>query len=274
MNLEKIAYAIWPWGTSTKEEMEWAASEITEVGFKNFESVKAAIYAYDMNLDAYKEVLKKYDLKPISFYFHLPQKEEIENFFSNLKAEMNFIAELGVKSVCLQASMGRINEDNFETEIESEFEDIMRFAKVSKEFDIMACMHPHNNTRVMVAKEIDYVMGKASENELYFAPDTAHLIAGGCDPLEYIKKYASRVRFTHLKDFKPGEDVGSVGVATAGMEVYKNFAELGKGSVDFKEVMNILDGVGYSGYHCIELDSVPVSHKESAKNNYEFIKAL
>ena len=45
----------------------------------------------------------------------------------------------------------------------------------------------------------------------------------------------------YLKDFKKGADVGSEGLATAGMEVYKNFKELGKGDVDFKKVIDILE---------------------------------
>ena len=53
MDISRITAAIWPWGTNTREEMEIAAKEVSAIGYKSFESVKAAIYAFDMNLDAY-----------------------------------------------------------------------------------------------------------------------------------------------------------------------------------------------------------------------------
>ena len=52
----RITAAIWPWGTETREQMEQAAKDVTEIGYRSFESVKAAIYAYNLDLKAYKEV--------------------------------------------------------------------------------------------------------------------------------------------------------------------------------------------------------------------------
>ncbi|MBQ4517995.1 MAG: sugar phosphate isomerase/epimerase [Clostridia bacterium] len=274
MNIEKFAYAIWPWGTETREEMEQAAKDITEVGFRCFESVKAAIYAYDMDLEAYNEVLKRNNLKPVSFYFHLPQKEDENAFFSNLENELEFVAKLGVKVLSLQAPLGHNSKENLKADLDYELNKVMRFANTARQFDITTCLHPHHNTRVMMENEIDYMLQNTSAKELSFVPDTAHLIAGECDPLVVIERYADRVGFTHLKDFTLGADVGSVGLASAGMEVYTNFAELGSGSVDFKSVFKILENAGYHGYHCIELDTAPGSNKESAKNNYNFIKNL
>lgn len=279
MNIERFCYAIWPWGTETREQMVSAAQDITDVGFHQFESVKAAIYAYDMDIDAYSEVLKKYDLKPVSFYFHLPQPANEEAWFSNLDAELDFVARLGVNVVTLQGTGFRpevTKEDGTCTDEDNEKEllKVMRFAKVATKNGITTCLHPHDNTRVMMGSEIDYMLTNTSAKELSWAPDTAHLIAGKCDPVEKIRQYADRVGFTHLKDFTMGADVGSVGLASAGMEVYTNFAELGKGGVDFKGVMKVLDDAGYMGYHCVELDTAPISNKESAINNYKFVTTL
>lgn len=274
MNTEKIAYAIWPWGTQTREQMEQAAKDITDVGFRCFESVKAAIYAYDMNLNAYREVLDRCNLKPVSFYFNLPQKEARKEFFSNLEAELEFVAKLGVKLVSLQAPSGRPDMDKFAEEMEYDLEQILSFANIARKFDITTCLHPHFNSHVMMENEIDYVFKNTSSKELSLVPDTAHLITGGCEPLSVINKYIDRIRFTHLKDFKMGDKINSSGFASAGMEVYTNFAELGSGSVDFKSIIKALDDAGYKGYHCIELDSAPISNKESALNNFRYISSL
>lgn len=272
MDVSRITAAIWPWGTTTREQMEIAAKEVSEIGYKSFESVKQAIYAFDMDLAAYKEVLKRYDLNPVSFYFHVPRNNEnIDDFFSNLDNELDFIANLGVKRVCLQATNGRPEGGMDEAKKAEELEIVMKFATNSKKHGITTNIHPHYNTWVMYEDEIDNILQNSDPKILSFAPDTAHLVAGHCDPVEIISRYIDRVNFTHFKDIKSAE-LESEGYASAGMEVYSNFCELGKGCVDFKKVFEILKAHGYDGPLCEELDRAPISNAISAKNNFEFLK--
>ncbi|MDD5604009.1 MAG: sugar phosphate isomerase/epimerase [Eubacteriales bacterium] len=272
MDKSKLTYAIWPWGTAKREQMELAAKEVTEIGYKTFESVKAAIYAYDLDLAAYKEVLVKYGLKPVSFYFHLPKKgEEETGLFANYEKELDFVAKLDVKLVTLQGTSGHPEGKLSESDLAFELETLCKFALKAKEFGITSNLHPHNNTWVMYENEIDYMMQNSSPGLLFFAPDTAHLVRGGCDPAAVIERYAKRVKFTHFKDIKYGTTLKSDGVSAAGMEVYSNFLELGTGNVDFRKVFDILKSAGYDGYLCAELDKAPVSNAASAKVNYDYL---
>jgi len=267
----KIAAAIWTWGTGTRDQMVTAAREVTEIGYRSFESVKAAIYAYDLDLKAYREVLDEYDLKPVSFYFHLPAFGEEESVFATLDRELEFIAALGVDRICLQATGGHPGKLD-EAQLAFELELIEKFAKKTKSFGVTSNLHNHHNTWVMYENEIDNILENLGPGVISFAPDTAHLIAGLCDPVAVIKKYAERVNFIHLKDTKTAY-ADSAGIAAAGMEVYSNFCELGQGIVDFRGVFDILKAAGYNGPLCEELDMAPVSNAESAKNNYEYIAA-
>ena len=271
MDASRITAAIWPWGTNTREEMELAAKEVSEIGYKSFESVKAAIYAFDLDLNAYRDVLNRYDLKPVSFYFHIPRHEaELEeNFFSNIDKELEFIAELGVKRVCLQGSSGRPEEMNEEC-LEFELAMVKKFADKAKEFDIMANVHPHVNTWIMYKPEIDNILRNLDCKTVQFAPDTAHLTAADCDPVAVVKEYVDRVNFTHFKDIK-GLSADSDGWASAGMEVYSNFCELGTGIVDFRSIFDLLKAANYDGPLCEELDRAPVTNAQSARNNYNFL---
>jgi len=269
LDKSRITAAIWPWGTQKREEMEQAAREVTEIGYTSFESVKAAIYAYDLDLDAYKEVLKKYNLKPASFYFHLPAYGEEDSIFSTLDKELDFIAKLGVTRICLQATRihpGKLDKKQLEFELKT----VEKFARRTKSFGVTSNLHNHHNTWVMYENEIDNILQNLGPDIISFAPDTAHLVAGNCDPVKVIKKYADRVNFTHLKDIKSAV-LESGGIAPEGMEVYKNFCELGQGCVNFRKIFDILKEVNYSGPLCEELDRAPVSNKESAKNNYKYI---
>ena len=44
----RITAAIWTWGTETREQMETAAREVSQIGYKSFESIKSAIHDFDM----------------------------------------------------------------------------------------------------------------------------------------------------------------------------------------------------------------------------------
>ena len=265
----RLTAAIWPWGTETREQMETAASAVSKIGYEMFESVKAAIYAFDLDIKAYKAVLNKYNLKAASFYFHLRKKEDEAQIFGNLERELEFIAELGVDRICLQATGGRpevMDKNNLDYELDL----VGRFAEKTKSFGIMSNLHPHYNTWVMYESEIDNILQNLDSSIIQFAPDTAHLVGGECDPVAVIRKYIDRVNFTHFKDIKSSK-VNSAGMASAGMEVYSNFCELGKGSVDFRTIFDMLKAQGYNGPLCEELDSPPVSNEESALNNFNYL---
>ena len=271
LDKSRITAAIWPWGTSTRDQMETAALEVTKIGYRSFESVKAAIYAFDLDLKAYREVLERYDLKPVSFYFHLPAAGGEESVFLTLDRELEFIAALGVDRICLQATGGHPGKLDA-GQLEFELKLVEKFAIKTKSFGITSNLHNHHNTWVMYENEIENILDNLGPDLISFAPDTAHLAAGLCDPVKVIGKYADRVNFTHLKDIKTPE-VKSEGIAAAGMEVYSNFCELGQGSVNFRAIFDILKKAGYTGPLCEELDTAPVSNAESARNNYNYIAA-
>ena len=269
MDKSRITAAIWTWGTDKREQMVTAAKEVTEIGYTSFESVKAAIYAFDLDLAAYKEVLNRYNLWPASFYFHFPGEGEDEKIFANIDKELEFIAALGVERLCLQGTSGRPAEMT-DAKKEYELKLVEKFAGKTKSFGITTNLHNHHNTWVMYEDEIDNVLQNLGANLVSFAPDTAHLVAGNCDSVQVVKKYADRVNFIHLKDIK-NANVESAGKASAGMEVYANFCELGTGCVDFRQIFDILKSVNYEGPLCEELDRAPISNALSAKNNYYYI---
>jgi len=269
LDKSRITAAIWPWGTANREQMELAAKEVTEIGYRSFESVKAAIYAYDLDLAAYKDVLDRFNIRPVSFYFHLPAFGKEEEIFSTLDRELKFISALGVDRICLQGT-GKHPGKLDKSQLEFELKIAEKFARKTKEYGITSNLHNHHNTWVMYEHEIDNILQNLGPDIISFAPDTAHLVAGLCDPVKVIEKYAERVNFTHLKDIKDSA-VKSEGVAAAGMEVYGNFCELGKGCVDFRKIFDILKAAGYKGPLCEELDKAPVSNRESALNNYNYI---
>jgi inosose dehydratase len=269
MDKSRITAAIWTWGVESPAQMEAAAKDITEIGYTAFESVKQAIYAYNLDLPAYRDVLDRYGIKPASFYFHLPGYGEEGQVFDSLERELKFVSALGVTRICLQATAGhpgKLDADQLAFELAV----VEKFARMTKAYGITTNLHNHHNTWVMYGNEIDNILQNLGPDIISFAPDTAHLVAGLCDPVEVVRKYADRVNFTHLKDIK-NANVESAGFDPSGVEVYSNFCELGTGCVDFRQIFDILKGVGYEGPLCEELDRAPISNRQSAKNNFDYI---
>jgi len=270
MKKSQICYATWVWGTKTREQAELAAKEVTEIGYKQFESVKAAMYAYDLNVEEYKAMLAKYDLKPTSFYFHIPAPDQLDTLFDNIDAEFKFVVDMGCTRVTLQGMSGRpevMDEEARQLNLNA----MIKFAEKAREYGLQTNVHPHVNTYFMFEDEIDYVMQNSPADLLYFAPDTAHIAAAGGDPVAIIKRYAERVNFTHLKDYRLGDKICSDGWVDSGVPIMDCFHGLGLGTVDFPEIMKILDSVNYTGPLCIELDRAPISNADSAKKSYDYL---
>jgi inosose dehydratase len=71
-------------------------------------------------------------------------------------------------------------------------------------------------------------------------PDTAHVQAGGGDPVAILRQYASRINYVHLKDIKQGV-----------------FVPLGQGEQNYSQMLAALKDAGYDGWITVELDSFP-----------------
>jgi inosose dehydratase len=128
---------------------------------------------------------------------------------------------------------------------------------------ITLCLHPHYATIIERADEIDYMMDNVSEDLLKLTIDTAHTVLGGMEPLELCSKYASRVRYVHMKDIIP--------VTDSSRPWWSGFRELGRGIVNFPTFVSILDDAGFEGVLCVEMDRPRVCGYKSAAISRQYL---
>jgi inosose dehydratase len=100
-----------------------------------------------------------------------------------------------------------------------------------------------------------------------FCIDTAHSTLAGIDPAALLKKLGARVKYIHLKDV----DTYALSLAE-GSEKMRSFRALGLGTVNFPAVKAALNGIGYDGVLCVELDRPAVSNYNSAEISRLYIK--
>ena len=128
--------------------------------------------------------------------------------------------------------------------------------EIAEGVGITASYHPHLTTIAESPAELDKVM---SRSRIGLCPDTAHLAAGGGDPATLIRQYADRIRYVHLKDFRPDPFA---------------FLPLGRGVLDMPDIVAAVRETGYDGWLLVELDSYDGSPREAAEISKAYLDQL
>ena len=150
-------------------------------------------------------------------------------------------------------------------------------------------LYYHNHHFEFVRHNGKYLLDILKENTqlMGFELDTHWIQRGGENPVEFIKKYAGRIRLLHLKDFRIGrfqEPEGGLDMTSMEsiMKMYKQmsdlieFAEVGEGSIDMPACIEA-GLAGGSEYFLVEQDmtygrdpfeSLKISHDNLVKMGY------
>ena len=135
-----------------------------------------------------------------------------------------------------------------------------RLGKIAKEeYGISLTFHHHMGTVVQDADEVERMMANTDPEYVSLLFDTGHFAYCGVDPLEMVKKYASRIKHVHLKDIRPevvqrvkDENMSFLAGVRAGA-----FTIPGDGCIDFDPIFKVLEESGYEGYMLVEAEQDP-----------------
>lgn len=139
-------------------------------------------------------------------------------------------------------------------------------AKISiEEFGIPTGLHNHLWTLAENRHEIDRILEAAPH--LHLILDTAHLQAGGGDPIHAVEEYRDRICHVHLKD-------GHTSIFSSN-PLTPGFTPLGEGNlkIDIPGCVRALADVGYGGWLGVELDMTDTP-LESNRRSREFLRRL
>lgn len=89
--------------------------------------------------------------------------------------------------------------------------------------------------------------------------DTGHCMYAGFDPLDFMRRHASRVAYVHFKSTAPGVKAHAIANRTGFYEACAHgvFCHLSDGEIDFAAVRSLLDEIGYEGWCTVEQDCDP-----------------
>lgn len=132
--------------------------------------------------------------------------------------------------------------------------------RITKEEGRYLCYHPHLGTGVMRPDAVNRLFDNTDPDLIHMLLDTAHLAAGGTDPLTVTRKFAKRVKHIHLKDMREPvvKQMHKEGMSfQEGVEA-GIFTVPGDGSIKtIPEILGLLADAGFAGWLVIEAEQDP-----------------
>jgi sugar phosphate isomerase/epimerase len=117
-----------------------------------------------------------------------------------------------------------------------------------------------------------------NREEFGFNFDPSHLIWQGVDPVEFIRAFPDRIYHVHMKDAIVKLN-GKTGILASHLNFGDprrgwDFRSLGRGGVNFEEVIRALNDVGYNGPLSVEWEDSGMNREHGAKEACEFVKKI
>ena len=114
--------------------------------------------------------------------------------------------------------------------------------------------------------------------EFGFNFDPSHLIWQGVDPAEFIRTFPDRIYHVHMKDAIVKLD-GRRGILGSHLNFGDpcrgwDFRSLGRGGVNFEEVIRALNDTGYNGPLSVEWEDMGMDREMGAKEALEFVRRM
>ena len=266
----KVAYMTNAWGSvmahcgaannvnsayyvSTGEDAK-AIKEIADAGYEQIEIFDGNLLAYENREDEFKSMLSDNNVSLLAVYCagnFIYDEILIEEMFRIEKAA-RFAKKFGATQIALGGGATRWDKIR-ESDYDKLAKALEKVCDMAEKIGMTASFHPHMGSLVQSPEQIDKVMSKT---RIALCPDCGHVVLGGGDPVEVVRKYADRIYYIHLKD-----------VTKEGM-----FCPLGMGVIDFKSIIEILGANKNNTLYAVECDGWDGDPAKGAAITYEYLK--
>lgn len=112
-----------------------------------------------------------------------------------------------------------------------------------------------------------------------FNYDPSHLAYQGVDYVDFIYNFPDRIFHVHMKDVYWSDTPKPIGVfgghsTFGGPRRYWNFRSLGRGKVNFEEIIRALNSIGYKGPLSVEWEDSAMDREQGAIESCQFVKKI
>jgi inosose dehydratase len=256
---------VWNTFPRSPENLEAAVRDMSELGYKGFETFGEVIEDWDKK-GTLEKLIAQYKIPLISAYSTLDvidpaaRKEEIATIvrwgriLKKHGASFMVIAVRGAKREGYDFAAHRAN-------IVASLND---YGKAIADLGLGSGLHQHTNTPIETRDEVYAVMESVDTRVFKFAPDVGQLQKGGADAAKVVKDFASITVHMHLKDFVNGPHMGG-------------YSPLGIGMVDLKSILETMEQANPKANIMHELDgsrNMPYTARQTAEISKWYLQKL
>ena len=239
-----IGYQIFGWGRYFPSAWWKGASTVGALGYRGIEGEYTIAELYEGREEEFVAGMKRCGVQLAALYSSTDLERpanHYENRRKNLMAAA-FCQRMGSRMIVIGGTEAKEKSPALIKAWGREANELGRAALEAH--GVRIGVHPHVGSLIETREDIAIAMDATDPRYFHLAPDTGHLIAGGSDPVEIFKTYASRIAHAHLKDYQRPATPGGRGT----------YVPLGRGAVDFPQLIKILREAKFDGWLDVELD--------------------
>ncbi|MEU6583435.1 TIM barrel protein [Nocardia sp. NPDC046763] len=205
-----------------------------------------------------RKTLNTYGIAPIGGFLALALHREPDRAAAAARAAAERFAAAGAEILVLAAATGQDGYDIRTPLGDREWRTLIDTAAAVGEIaaaqGLRVALHPHVGTHVETAAEVDRFL---ADSELDLCVDTGHLLIGGTDPVDLVRRHADRLGHIHLKDVRAAmaAEVRSGSIEYSEAVRQGLYVPLGTGDVDIAALVHAAHAGGYRGWYVIEQDT-------------------
>jgi inosose dehydratase len=171
-------------------------------------------------------------LSAMSFVLDWNHEGETQEELREAESVMNFLSYFPGALLCVvQMPRGR-----FDVQVRQKrlVNNLNALARRAADRGIITTFHPNSPDASIgrTREDYEFLLNGLDAKVIGWTPDVGHIINGGMDPLETMKKYRSLINHVHYKDWDGNPE----------------FAVMGEGKVDFTGITTWLCDTGFQGW--------------------------
>jgi inosose dehydratase len=204
---------------------------------------------------AVRQTLHRHHLSLVGGFLPVPMHLDLD--LSEATDAMRTLAESGAQVVVLAA---RSADGSYDRKVRLTDEEwrvlggtLDRLRDIASGFGLRATLHPHVGTAVEDAAAVERLL---QLSDVPVCLDTGHLLIGGTDPLDFVRRHGDRVGHVHLKDVRLAVAGAVARASVSYLAAVRQglYAPLGDGDLDIAAVVRLLEAGGYPGWYVLEQD--------------------
>ena len=255
------------WGVFPRapEPLETAVRDMSELGYKGFETFGQVVEDWDKK-GTLEKLISQYKIPLISAYapLNVIDPSVRKNEIATLLRWGNILKKYGANFIVIEAGGAKRAGYDFAAHRANIVASLNDYAKALADLGVGSGLHQHTGTAIETRDEVYAVMEGVDTRVFKFAPDLGQLQKGGADAAKVIKDFASITVHMHLKDFVNGPHMGG-------------YSPLGIGMVDLKAILETMEQANPKANIMHELDpsrNMPYTPRQTAEISKWYLQKL